>query len=53
MCDGCKFYFLFWAIFIPFTYYPLTTQKNQNEKMPGDTKNYDHMMQLQFLRYGV
>ena len=46
MCDEGKFYFSFWAIFSPFTYYPLTTQKNQNEKMSGDTKNYDHMRQL-------
>ena len=54
-CDGCNFYFSFWATFCPFT--PLTTQKVnilkkwKKNKMPGDiiilqtcTKNYDYLM---------
>ena len=37
-CDGCNFYFSFWANFLPF--YPLTTQKNQNfEKMKNTLKD--------------
>ena len=53
MHDRCNSYFLFWAIFCPFS--PLTTQKNDNFKKikstPGDiiishmyNKNNDHMM---------
>ena len=51
--DGCNFYFLFWAIFCPFT--PLTAQKNKIfkklKKTTGDiiifhmcTKIYNEMM---------
>ena len=46
-CDILKFYFLFWALFCPFT--PLTAQKMK--KIPGIinilhicTTNYDQMM---------
>ena len=40
MCDGCNSYFLFWAIFCPFT--PLTTQKLKrrcNDHMMYDSWN--------------
>ena len=57
--DRCNCYFLFWAIFCPFTTSPpLTSQKikiqkkkKEKKKMPGDiiilhvcTKTYDQMM---------
>ena len=52
--NGCHFYFLFWAIFCPFT--SLTAKKSKlkkkkkKKKMSGDiilqqcTKNHDHML---------
>ena len=52
MRDGCNSYFLFWAIFCPFT--PLTTKNikilKKMKKTPGDiilnrcTENNDYMM---------
>ena len=59
--DRCNCYFLFWAIFCPFT--PLTAQKNQNfEKIKKNTWRYHHFTQMYekswsyamlFLRYGA
>ena len=51
VCDGCNFYFSFWAVFGPFT--PLKAQeiktKKNEEKLPGDIiilQNYDQMMYI-------
>ena len=59
-CDGCNFYFSFWAIFCPFTH--LTAQKikilQKWKKLLQISsfyicikKNYDH--NIWFLRYGT
>ena len=51
MHDRCNSYFLFWAIFYPFTNDPKNQNFKKMKKIPGDiiilymsTKNNDYMM---------